>query len=123
MNLRELPWSKPRKVPTKRGYRILRTWNIPNGHGFWHYWRTGEPKRLGYSIRKLDNGVWQLAEWTKPNGEAPEPYVEINVGSGEAKLSGLTLTRFKEIEHKLLEWQRPHTKRLIAALLSFLGAL
>lgn len=128
-----VPWGEPKIISTRGGEKQIREWDI-EGEGFWAEWKTGKLKALGYSVSKF-KGVWKLTEWRQIDGKRTPAAERAAVALGEMQrqesyaanyepeLSMAAQARFAEIENKLLDYQVPHVKRLVAALEAFNGAV
>lgn len=114
-----LSWSVPRPVKTKYGERLV-TECVPD-NSFWEWYRTGEGKRLGYSVSKF-GGAWKACRWIKtddahtPSTLEPEaPPLPVEKWEGYA-LSGDILARFTAMQGKLLPYQVEPCKALTGIL-------
>jgi len=75
-------WTGWRKVliRSQNAYKMVR-----NGHptkNFWSIWRDDKQavKDLGFSVRKLEEGDWQVAHWVDADDFDPTEYDEDNLG-------------------------------------------
>jgi hypothetical protein len=132
-DIEAVPWSEPKIIPTRAGPKQIREWFI-EGEEFWVEWRKGKLKADGYSVSKF-KGQWKLTEWRQPDGEQTPTNKrnaekleriekqETHAAGFEPELTGAVRARFEQIAAKLLPYQIAHVKRLIIALLNFLGAV
>lgn len=117
--VRNLDWSDPKQINTKHGPKLVMH-AAPNQQ-FWTAWKDCRDcvKDAGFSVRKLDNGSWQVTCWTDPDDEplpqaVPEPTHTVPLF--DDPLGAAALPEVASIPlppgHELLPFQEADVKRM-----------
>jgi len=80
-----LPWSEPKRVYTKNGYRLLCK-STPDKK-FWDIWRANKQllKDSGISVTKTEEGQWEVL-WWKIDKEAEKSKIQSKLASSDIDL-------------------------------------